>query len=124
MLLGRVVGRVWADRQLPALAGRRFVLVEDDATGARVVAVDLVDSGRGATVLVATDEAAQAAAQEPVVDAAVVALVADLDAPPDRLGSEPGSDRSLPRAPAEAAPVPAAPMEATSVPAAPVEAAP
>lgn len=81
MLLGRVLGRVWADRQLPGLSGRRFVLVEDDSTGARVVAVDLVDAGRGATVLVATDEAAQSAAQEQVVDAAVVALVADLDEP-------------------------------------------
>jgi ethanolamine utilization protein EutN len=79
MLLGRVVGRVWADRQLPALRGRRFVLVQDDSTGARVVAVDLVDAGRGATVLVATDEAAQAAVGEQAVDAAVVALVADLD---------------------------------------------
>ncbi len=85
MLLGRVLGRVWADRQLPGLAGRRFVLVEDDSTGARVVAVDLVDAGRGATVLVATDEAAQSAAQERVVDAAVVALVADLDEPERRV---------------------------------------
>ena len=100
MLLGRVLGRVWADRQLPALAGRRFVLVEDDSTGARVVAVDLVDAGRGAAVLVATDEAAQAAAQEQVVDAAVVALVADLDAPPEP---------PAPRASAEAAVVEAAP---------------
>jgi microcompartment protein CcmK/EutM len=84
MLLGRVLGRVWADRQLPALAGRRFVLVEDDSTGARVVAVDLVDAGRGATVLVATDEAAQCAAEEKAVDAAVVALVANLDEPEKR----------------------------------------
>lgn len=81
MLLGRVLGRVWADRQLPGLRGRRFVLVEDASTGARVVAVDLVDCGRGATVLVASDEAAQAAAGEQSVDAAVVALVADLDEP-------------------------------------------
>jgi ethanolamine utilization protein EutN len=81
MLLGRVLGRVWADRSLPPLAGKRCVLVEDASTGARVVAVDLVDCGRGATVLVATDEAAQAAAGERVVDAAVVALVADLDDP-------------------------------------------
>jgi microcompartment protein CcmK/EutM len=84
MLLGRVLGRVWADRQLPALAGRRFVLVEDESTHARVVAVDLVDAGRGATVLVATDDAAQCAAQEDAVDAAVVALVADLDEPEQR----------------------------------------
>jgi hypothetical protein len=36
-------------------------------------------------VLVATDEAAQSAAQEQVVDAAVVALVADLDEPERRV---------------------------------------
>ncbi|HEX8519055.1 MAG TPA: EutN/CcmL family microcompartment protein [Pseudonocardia sp.] len=111
MLLGRVLGRVWADRQLPALGGRRFVLVEDESTGARVVAVDLVDSGRGATVLVATDEAAQAASGERAVDAAVVALVADLDPLPTR--SAPVSGRSgqdsthhsrPPVTPAEAAP--------------------
>jgi ethanolamine utilization protein EutN len=88
MLLGRVVGRVWADRQLPALAGRRFVLVEDDSTGARVVAVDLVDAGRGATVLVATDEAAQCVAQEEAIDAAVVALVSAFDKPPEPLTTQ------------------------------------
>jgi ethanolamine utilization protein EutN len=81
MLLGRVLGRVWADRQVPGLDGTRMVLVEEIAGGARHVAVDLVDAAAGATVLVTTDEAAQAAAGSGCVDAAVVALVAGTDQP-------------------------------------------
>ncbi len=79
MLLGRVTGRVWSDRQLPTLAGRRFLVVRSIADGQSTVAVDLLDVGVGATVLVTTDEAAAAACGVSSVDAAVVALVSDYD---------------------------------------------
>ncbi|MEK6438980.1 PEP/pyruvate-binding domain-containing protein [Pseudonocardia sp. T1-2H] len=82
MVLGEVVGRVWADRQLPTLAGRRLVLVRSLDDGSLTVAVDLVEVGAGVTVLVSTDEAAAAASGESTIDAAVVALVADYDARP------------------------------------------
>lgn len=76
-MLGTVVRRVWSDRQLSSLDGRRLVLVADVGSDRREVAVDLVDAGTGVLVLVATDEAAAAAAGDPAVDAAVVALVSE-----------------------------------------------
>ncbi|WP_433299265.1 EutN/CcmL family microcompartment protein [Pseudonocardia sp. CA-142604] len=79
-MLGTVVGRVWADRQLPGLNGRRLVLVAVIGSDRREVAIDLVDAAPGVAVLVATDEAAAAAAGDPTVDAAVVALVDNWDA--------------------------------------------
>ena len=77
MMLGTVVRRVWSDRQLPSYDGRRLVLVAEVGTDRREVAVDLVDAGPGVLVLIATDEAAAAAAGDATVDAAVVALVSE-----------------------------------------------
>jgi ethanolamine utilization protein EutN len=79
MLLAEVLGRVWAERQVPDLDGRRMVLVRDLSTSAAHVAVDLVDVAAGNTVLVVTDDAAQTATGGAAVDAAVVALVAGAD---------------------------------------------
>lgn len=79
MMLGTVVRRVWSDRQLSSFDGRRLVLVADLDSDRREVAVDLVDAGTGGLVLVATDEAAAAAAGDPSVDAAVVALVSEAE---------------------------------------------
>ncbi|MEU7932429.1 EutN/CcmL family microcompartment protein [Micromonospora echinofusca] len=78
MVLGDVVGKVWADRILPALQGKRLVLVRPHGDGPDLVAVDPLNVGVGTTVLVVTDEAAAAVTGQPTVDAAVVALVADL----------------------------------------------
>lgn len=83
MILGEVVGRVWNDREVAGLRGSRLLLVRDLAADAHVVAVDLVEVGTGDVVLVAQEEAAQAAAGAPV-DAAVVALVAGADELPGR----------------------------------------
>jgi ethanolamine utilization protein EutN len=79
MLLAEVLGRVWAERQVADLDGRRMVLVRDLSTSAAHVAVDLVDVAAGNTVLVVTDDAAQTAVGGAAVDAAVVALVAGAD---------------------------------------------
>jgi ethanolamine utilization protein EutN len=79
MLLAEVLGRVWAERQVPDLDGRRMVLVRELSTSAAHVAVDLVDAAAGNTVLVVTDDAAQTATGGAAVDAAVVALVAGAD---------------------------------------------
>lgn len=83
MLVAEVLGRVWAERQVPDLDGRRMVLVRDLSTSAAHVAVDLVDVAAGNTVLVVTDDAAQTATGGAAVDAAVVALVAGADRLPD-----------------------------------------
>jgi ethanolamine utilization protein EutN len=77
MVLGEVIGKVWADRILPSLQGRRLVLVRTRPDGPEFVAVDPLNVGIGSTVLVVTDEAAAAVTGEPTTDAAVVALVAD-----------------------------------------------
>ena len=58
MLLGRVVGRLWAARQAGSLAGRKLLLVRPEtASGADtarlVVAVDGLDAGPGDRVIVA-----------------------------------------------------------------------
>ncbi len=82
MILGEVVGRVWSERQHAGLDGRRLVLVRDPDSGARHVAVDLLDAAAGMTVLLATDEAAAMACGIPSVDAAVVALVSGYDGQP------------------------------------------
>lgn len=79
MILGTVVGRVWSDRQLEGLTGRRLLIVQEVDGPARPVAVDLIDVGVGAIVLVTTDEAAAAACGESTVDAAVIALVSNYD---------------------------------------------
>lgn len=80
MILGIVVGRVWNERQVPGLEGRRLVAVRV-AGGVPIVAVDLVEAAAGNTVLIATDEAAAAAAggNAAAVDAAVVSLVSGAD---------------------------------------------
>jgi len=90
MLLAEVVGRVWNDREIPALQGRRLVLVRELGSGATLVAVDLVEVAAGNTVLVAEEQAAQAAAGA-AVDAAVVALVSGADALPEAQGKKAGS---------------------------------
>ena len=84
MLLAEVVGRVWNDRELPALQGRRLVLVRDLASGRAAVAVDLVEVSAGNTVLVAEEEAASTAAGGAPVDAAVGALGGGADEVPGR----------------------------------------
>jgi microcompartment protein CcmK/EutM len=83
MVLGEVVGRVWNDREIPGLHGRRLVLVRGLAGDDQLVAVDLVEVAAGDVVLVVQDDAAQAATAAPA-DAAVVALVAGADELPGR----------------------------------------
>lgn len=77
MILADVVGRIWSDRQLSGLDGKRMVVVRDEA-GARLVAVDLIDVTTGDVVLIATDEAAVQVGGAPI-DAVVVARVAGMD---------------------------------------------
>ena len=75
MLLCDVVARVWPERQLDGLAGRPLVLVREVDGGATRVALDLVDAGVGARVLVVTGEPAHRLAAGPPVDAVITAIV-------------------------------------------------
>ena len=81
MILGEVRGRIWSERQTGGLEGRRLVAVRAAGSGDLVVAVDLIDVAAGNVVLLATDEAAQAAAGGDAagIDAVVIALVAGAD---------------------------------------------
>ena len=60
MLIGEVIGRLWASRQAEGLAGRRLLLVRPIGAGAQpaagrglVVAVDGLGAGPGERVIVA-----------------------------------------------------------------------
>jgi ethanolamine utilization protein EutN len=81
MIVAEVTGRIWSERQIVSLQSHRMVTLRAAGSEVALVAVDLVDSAAGNLVLVATDEAAQAAVGgDPAgIDAAVVALVAGGD---------------------------------------------
>ena len=80
MILAEVTGRIWSERELPSLQSHRLVSARA-ARGEVLIAVDLIDVAAGNVVLIATDEAAQAAVPGDAagIDAAVVALVAGAD---------------------------------------------
>ncbi len=87
MLLGRVVGTVWATRKDPKVTGMKWLVVRSiklDRTPADaiVVAVDAVGAGVGEMVLVTQGSSArqtELTANKPV-DAVIVAIVDDLEA--------------------------------------------
>ena len=86
MILGKVVGTVWATRKDEKLTGMKFLLVKHvdldyKLKDAFVVAVDTVQAGTGDVVLVTSGSSAR---QTPVtnnrpVDAVIVAVVDKLD---------------------------------------------
>lgn len=58
MVMGRVVGRLWASRQAAGLGGRKLLLVRPETASGQettrlIVAVDGLDAGPGDRVLVA-----------------------------------------------------------------------
>ena len=58
MLMGRVVGRLWASRQAAGLGGRKLLLVRPETASGKqstrlIVAVDGLDAGPGDRVIVA-----------------------------------------------------------------------
>jgi ethanolamine utilization protein EutN len=91
MVIGEVVGRLWASRQADTLAGQKLLLVRPfGATGqsARlIVAVDALDAGPGDRVLVARGTR--------VRDVTVGETVADKDVV---VGIVDGATPELPRA--------------------------
>jgi ethanolamine utilization protein EutN len=82
MLLGRVVGNVWATRKDATLEGIRLLMVRPFTTGASeaqdvIVAGDPIGAGMGETVLVAFGRAARTVlgSQDIAWQAAVVGIV-------------------------------------------------
>ncbi|MEU0479039.1 EutN/CcmL family microcompartment protein [Streptosporangium sp. NPDC006013] len=81
MILAEVTGRIWNERAVSGLEQRRLVTVRPVGGTETLVAVDLIHVAAPNLVLLASDEAAQAAAcgDAAGIDLAVVALVAGAD---------------------------------------------
>ena len=86
MILGKVVGTVWATRKDEELVGMKFQIVKHvdldyKLKDAFVVAVDTVQAGVGDVVLVTSGSSARQTAQtkNKPVDAVIVAVVDKLD---------------------------------------------
>ncbi len=86
MILGRVIGTVWATRKDENLTGAKFLIVRQinlDYTDTKnfVVAVDSVGAGVGEVVLVATGSSARQTTftKNKPIDAVIMAIVDKLD---------------------------------------------
>ena len=86
MLLGRVIGTVWATRKDPKLEGCKLQIVEPcdlalKPKGGAVIAVDACEAGVGEVVLVAQGSSARQteATQSRPVDAVIMAIVENLE---------------------------------------------
>ena len=97
MLLGRVVGTVWATRKDPGLVGMKFLIVREvdldgEPQSAFVVAADAVGAGEGETVLVAQGSSGRQTelTKGKAVDAVIMAIVDRLDVAREALAAEDG----------------------------------
>ena len=74
MLKAKVVGSVWSTKRVEGLPNGAFLEVEVDDSGARLVVFDVLGSGLGEHVLVATGSVAAAYFPDPhpPVDALVI----------------------------------------------------
>ncbi|MCH7976386.1 MAG: EutN/CcmL family microcompartment protein [Bacteroidetes bacterium] len=98
MLLGKVIGTVWATRKDEQLVGMKFLIVcEVDLAGEPqenfVVAVDSVGAGEGETVLVALGSSGRQTqlTKDKPVDAVIMAIVDRLDVKEDAVPIETGN---------------------------------
>jgi microcompartment protein CcmK/EutM len=90
MILGKVVGTVWATRKDENLTGMKFQIVkhvdlEYKVKDTFLIAVDSVGAGVGEFVLVATGSSARMTTltKNKPVDAVIMAIVDKLDVVPD-----------------------------------------
>jgi microcompartment protein CcmK/EutM len=86
LILGRVIGTVWATRKDENLVGAKFLIVRQinldySDTKNFVIAVDSVGAGVGEVVLVATGSSARQTAftKNKPIDAVIMAIVDKLD---------------------------------------------
>jgi ethanolamine utilization protein EutN len=92
VILGRVVGEVWATKKHPALAGRKLVIVEPylwyapSHEVAHLVAVDEVGAGVGEDVIVCMGDPARRSlgTTSMPIEAAVCAIVDQIELADDR----------------------------------------
>ncbi|NOQ41909.1 MAG: ethanolamine utilization protein EutN [Desulfuromusa sp.] len=88
MIIGNVVGNVWATRKSDSLTGLKLMIVQRldvcrDEEKESFVAADLVGAGIGERVLVATGSAARQSTelQNVLVDAAIIGIIDEIDVP-------------------------------------------
>lgn len=76
MVIGKVVGNVWATRKLDHLSGLKFMIVEL-INGESMVACDGVGAGVGDKVLISTGSSARMAfdVSDLPVDAAIIGII-------------------------------------------------
>ena len=77
MLKAKVIGQVWSSKKIEGLPNGAFLEVEVDGGGTRLVAFDVLGSGVGEHVLVATGSVAAAWFPDPhpPVDALVIGSI-------------------------------------------------
>ncbi len=82
MLLGKVVGSVWATKKLDSFEGKKLLIVAPidenlNVTGKEIVAVDTVQAGKGDIVFYATSKEAAIPFKNSnmPVDAAIVGII-------------------------------------------------
>ncbi len=81
MLRAIVVGSVWATRRVDELPNGAFLEVEIEDSGSRIVAFDVLGSGIGEHVLVATGSVAAAwfPGKPPPLDALIIGSIDEID---------------------------------------------
>lgn len=92
MIIGKVVGNVWATRKDDKLSGLKFLVIELTKTGSNsnlstLVAVDNVGAGIGDNVLVAKGSSARVSlgAKDAPIDAVVVGIIDSVEVNEDFL---------------------------------------
>ena len=77
MLRARVIGKVWATKRLAEVPNGAFLEVEVEPGGSRLVAFDVLGSGIGEGVMVATGSVAAAwfPAPAPPIDALIIGSI-------------------------------------------------
>lgn len=88
MIIGDVVGNVWATRKNDSLTGLKLMIVRRldicrNEEQESFVAADLVGAGIGERVLVATGSAARQSAgmEHALVDATIIGIIDEVDVP-------------------------------------------
>jgi len=91
MLQGTVVGSVWSTKRIDGLPNGAFLEVEVSGSGDRLVAFDVLGSGRGERVLIAQGSAASGwLPDRPPVDALIIGSIDEPSPAPSAATAAPG----------------------------------
>lgn len=84
MLIGNVIGNIWATKKDNGLNGLKLLIVEpinvkNGNSNLPIVAVDIVGAGIGEKVLIIHGSVARHVANKAAVDAVIVGIIDDLE---------------------------------------------